>query len=113
MTSEPTQLMPQRETRQKLTGWIETGDVAAVLDKVRPFTMVTGVSLLDLVRQVRAVLTYGIPGDFVECGFWRGGSCLLMTVVLRQTGLRVRQVRLFNSRESMSTQKERDGQTTT
>jgi len=109
MTTETTQLKPQRETRQKLMGWIETGDVAPILDKARPFTMVTGVSLVDLVRQVQAVLTYDIPGDFVECGVWRGGTCFLMAEVLRQAGVRDRKVWLFDSFEGMPTPEEIDG----
>ncbi len=58
--------------------WLEVRDLVPILEKVRPFTMVAETSLVDLARQVGAVLTHGIPGDLVECGVWRGGASFLM-----------------------------------
>ena len=51
-----------------------------MLTRVRPFTMVAEEALIDLAEQVRAVLGYGIPGNFVECGVWRGGASFLMAL---------------------------------
>src|SRR5262245_10989366 len=50
--------------------------LAELVDSVRPYTMVPGDSLRDLVRKVEAVVEAGVPGDLVECGTWRGGRVL-------------------------------------
>jgi len=84
-------------------------DFAATLEKVRPFTMVPTEALVDLARQVQAVLTCGIPGDFVECGVWRGGAAFLMADLLRQAGVRDRKVWLFDSFEGLPPPEEIDG----
>ena len=72
-----------------------------VLDRVRPFTMVGMESLVALALQVRHVLGHNIPGDFVECGVWRGGASFLMAELLRQAGVTDRKVWLFDSFEGL------------
>jgi hypothetical protein len=59
--------------------------------------MVHEESLIELAHQVRAILALNIPGDFVECGVWRGGASFLMADILRQAGVRDRRVWLFDS----------------
>lgn len=84
-------------------------DLAQTLAKVRPLSMVSEDALIDLANQVHAVLTYGIPGDFVECGVWRGGASLLMADLLRQAGVRDRKVWLFDSFAGLPAPEEIDG----
>ena len=86
-----------------------TCDLAATLDRVRPFTMVPTESLTDLADLVRAILWCDIPGHFVECGVWRGGASFLMADFLRQAGIRDRKVWLFDSFEGLPPPKEIDG----
>src|SRR5437879_1152441 len=74
-------------------------DLTPILDKVRPFTMVPEPSLVELARQVQATIQCGIPGHFVECGVWRGGTSFLMASLLQQAGVRDRKVWLFDSFE--------------
>ena len=76
-------------------------DFAPIVAKIRPFTMVPETSLIELARQVRAILTFNIPGDFVECGVWRGGSSFLIAELLRQAGVQDRKVWLFDSFEGL------------
>jgi hypothetical protein len=45
-------------------------ELAPVLDKTRPFTMVPVESLVELALQVQHVLAHDIAGHFVECGVW-------------------------------------------
>ncbi len=89
--------------------WIESRDFPGVLDRVRPHTMVLRPSLVDLARQVRAVVDAGIPGAFVECGTWRGGSSFLMAEVLRLAGDTSRKVWMFDSFEGIPPPQEIDG----
>ena len=46
---------------------------------------------LDYVREA------GIPGDFMECGVWRGGSCIFMAGYLRAHGMTGRRVVVADS----------------
>ena len=63
--------------------------------------MVAEASRVDLALQVKQVLAHNIPGDFVECGVWRGGASFLMGELLRQAGVNDRKVWLFDSFEGL------------
>lgn len=93
----------------ELPEWRESRDLPQILCRVRPFTMVPRDSLVDLARQVRVVLEQGIPGEFVECGAWRGGSSFLMAEVLKQAGISDRRVWLFDSFEGIQPPEAVDG----
>lgn len=111
MPNETRQDLPRflRSAQQGFAAWTETRDLVPTLEKVRPFTMVPTESLVDLARQVRAVVTSDIPGDFVECGVWRGGASFLMADLLRQAGVRGRKVWLCDSFEGLPPPEEIDG----
>jgi len=51
-------------------------------DSISSCTMTSLERAYALYRSVRYVANRGIPGDFVECGVWRGGSCMLMAQTL-------------------------------
>jgi O-methyltransferase len=60
-------------------------------------TMV-GLRRLDNVEYcVRRVLGEGVPGDFIECGVWRGGVGILMRALLREHHEATRTVWLADS----------------
>ena len=46
----------------------------AILERTRPYTMTGDARILALIDAVRYVVARGVPGDFAECGVWRGGS---------------------------------------
>ena len=94
----------------RLPRWVETEALAPVLDRIRPFTMVPDASLIALARQVAVTLACDIPGDFVECGVWRGGSSLLMAELLRRAGVRDRKVWLVDSFEGLPPPEPVDGE---
>ena len=89
--------------------WWTGDEIAHTIARVRPYTMVRDGALRDLALQVRAVLVYAIPGDFVECGVWRGGAAFLMAECLRKAGISDRQVWLFDSFEGLPTPEPIDG----
>jgi hypothetical protein len=61
-----------------------------------------GVERLNLVEKACLdVVANNIPGDFVECGVWRGGCSILMRAVLAETGDETRRVWLFDSFEGL------------
>ena len=88
-----------------------TEHLAPILDRIKPFSMVQERSLVELARQVRAILALGIPGDFVECGVWRGGASFLMAELLREAGASDRRVWLFDSFEGLPPPADIDGAT--
>lgn len=74
----------------------------AILDRTVGLTM-TGLprmqSLLDAVRHIVAA---DIPGDFAECGVWRGGSVLAMILTLQDLGITDRHIYLYDTFEGMT-----------
>ena len=50
---------------------------------------------------VEEVLRRNVPGDLIECGAWRGGSCILMRAVLKAYGSIDRTVWVADSFEGL------------
>ncbi len=70
------QLVPVEEARQIGVDWPE-----------RALTMIGLERLNNLQFCVEDVLQRGIPGDFIETGVWRGGSCIFMRAILKVYGV--------------------------
>jgi O-methyltransferase len=61
-----------------------------------------GMKRLDnLQMAVETVLAEQIPGDLIETGVWRGGSCILMKAVLAAHGVRNRRLFVADSFEGL------------
>ncbi len=67
-----------------------------------PYTMTSVERLYALYQGCKFVLDQNIPGDFVECGVWRGGSSLLMAKMLANRGIQNRKLYLYDTFEGMS-----------
>jgi len=61
------------------------------------YTMTSVERMLALYEAVRHVVRSGIPGDFVECGVWRGGSSMLAALVLDRLGDAERRLYLYDT----------------
>jgi len=113
VTSDAIQRFPQlqRAADRGFGAWMDARDLQPTLDKVRPFVMppVCIEALVDLANLTLMVLACDIPGDFVQCGVWRGGTGFLMAEILRQAGARGRTVWLLDSFEGMPPVEEIDG----
>jgi O-methyltransferase len=79
-----------------------------IIDRVRPYTMTSDERLQALIDAVRYVVRRNIPGDFAECGVWRGGSVLAMLLTLQEEGVTDRDVHLFDTFEGMTAPTEHD-----
>ena len=75
---------------------------ATVLKTVRPYTMTSTERVLALVQATRYVSRNRVPGAFVECGVWRGGSMLASALTLCAEGDTERELFLFDTFEGMS-----------
>ena len=76
--------------------------VLATIEAVRPFTMTSPERINALCEAVRYVVRNGIPGAFVECGVWRGGSAMAAVRTLLECGDAERSVFLFDTFEGMT-----------
>jgi hypothetical protein len=61
-----------------------------------------------LIDAVRYCVRRGVPGDFAECGVWRGGSVLAMILTLQELGSEDRDVYLYDTFEGMTAPSEHD-----
>jgi O-methyltransferase len=48
-----------------------------------PHTMTSAENMFALYNAVKFVAESGVAGDFVECGVWAGGSCMIAALVLQ------------------------------
>ena len=69
-------------------------------DEIREYTMTGMERGYGLYQAVRYLEARGVKGDFVECGVWKGGSCMLMMRTLQQLG-RERRVWLYDTYSGM------------
>lgn len=51
-----------------------------------PHTMISMERGYAVFSGIRHIVRRGIPGDFVECGVWQGGTCMLMALSLMELG---------------------------
>lgn len=75
---------------------------SAIFREVREYTMTDKAALFALYTAVCYVLRNNIPGDFVECGVWKGGSALLAGLVLQRYGVTDRALYLYDTFEGMT-----------
>ena len=80
----------------------------AIVERALPYTMTGVPRLAALVNAVRYCETRGVPGDFAECGVWRGGSVLAMALTLGELGSRNRTLHLFDTFQGMTAPSEHD-----
>lgn len=64
---------------------------------VRKHTMVSEAALVSLFEQAVFCERQGVPGGFVECGVWKGGSAALMALVNMKHGPSRRIIHLFDA----------------
>jgi hypothetical protein len=79
-----------------------------IFEQARPYTMTSNQRLQALLDAVAYVVKRGIPGGFVECGVWRGGSVLAMVLKLQQLGVIDRDIYLYDTFEGMTAPTQHD-----
>jgi O-methyltransferase len=80
----------------------------AIIRAVESHTM-TGIERISaLIRAVRYLENSGIPGDFVECGVWKGGSVMAMALTLLEMQNQERALYLFDTFAGMTAPGDRD-----
>lgn len=74
----------------------------AAIRALRPYTMTSSERLWSLLNAVRYVVAENLPGDFVECGVWRGGSVMAMAGELARLGVVDRRIWLYDTYAGMT-----------
>jgi len=84
------------------------GDFIEIWENIKLFTMTSVERGYSLYKSVEYIVKNNIPGDFVECGVWKGGSCMLMAMALEKFGDRERKIYLYDTYEGMPKPTEED-----
>ena len=85
-----------------------TADHRALFARVSPYTQTSLERVAALADAVQYVVRRGIPGDFVECGVWRGGSSMAIALTLLRLGVSDRRLWMYDTFGSMPPAGEHD-----
>ena len=72
-----------------------------LFDACKPYTMSSVERLYSLYKSLDYIIQNNIPGDFVECGVWRGGVPMFIAKVLMKHKLTFRKIYLYDTYEGM------------
>ena len=75
---------------------------------VKGYTMTGTERVYVLLKAVQYIVKNNIPGDFVECGVWRGGSSMAMAHMLIELGSFDRSLYLFDTFSGMTEPNDND-----
>jgi O-methyltransferase len=81
---------------------------AELISSLRPFTMTSAERLWSLINAVSYVVDQKLPGDFAECGVWRGGSVMAMAKQLGRLGVTDRRIWLYDTFAGMTAPTDND-----
>ena len=99
--------LPRSPANRPGSAPVDEGD-AAIIARAAPYTMTGEARLQALVDAVRYCVARAVPGDFAECGVWRGGSVLAMILTLQDLGVEDRDIHLFDTFDGMTEPTEHD-----
>jgi O-methyltransferase len=86
--------------QQLLAGIIDLEpEFRELYERSKPFTMTSVERLYSVYKAVEYLAKAKIPGDILECGVWRGGSCMLIALSLLFFEDRERRILLFDTFE--------------
>ncbi len=77
-------------------------DFLGIWERVQDYTMISVERGYSLYKSVEYVVSGGIPGDFVECGVWKGGACMLMALTLENLQEKNRKIYMYDTFSGMT-----------
>jgi len=117
---EELRLFPEYDAAKKLANEIGANqfqgkvpndpEFLVLLEKIRPYTMLTELRLYNLYRMAKQACIEDLPGNFVECGVAGGGATALLAHIARQYSRRPRKVYAFDTFDGMPEPSEKDRQ---
>ena len=84
-------------------------DFYELYHRCAPYTMTSVERMYALWHAVRYVARQEVPGAFVECGVWRGGSSMLAALTFAQESAPSRDFFLYDTFEGMTEPTDADG----
>lgn len=69
--------------------------------KCKCYTMTSLQRMYSLYQAIKYISLNGVPGDFVECGVWRGGSAMVIAHTLKQLNDLNRKIYLYDTYTGM------------
>jgi O-methyltransferase len=96
-----------RSGRNRIPSDFDRRDIA-IADSVESYTMTAPESVYSLIHAVEYVVRNAIPGAFVECGVWRGGSMMAIALTLLDLAVTSPDLYLFDTFEGMSKPEDRE-----
>jgi O-methyltransferase len=85
-----------------------SADHRRLFERVTPYTQTSLERVVALADAVEYVVRRDIPGDFVECGVWRGGSSMAIALTLLRLDVRDRKLWLYDTFGAMPPAGEHD-----
>lgn len=79
-----------------------------IYDAVYPYTMTTVENVYATYDTTRYVVANEVPGDFVECGVWRGGNAMAALLTLLKMNQSGRSIYLYDTFAGMTEPTEKD-----
>lgn len=76
-------------------------DFHTIWKEVHSYTMTSVERGYSLFKAVEYIVKNKIPGNLVECGVWKGGSCMLIARALKLFGDSNRKIYLYDTYEGM------------
>lgn len=65
--------------------------------KYSPYTLSSIERIFSLYKAIQYIVSARIPGDFVECGVWKGGNCMIMADLLLSLEEKNRKIYLYDT----------------
>ena len=85
-----------------------SSDRRALFERIAPYTQTSLERVVALADAVEYVIRRDLPGDFVECGVWRGGSSMAIALTLLRLRIRNRKLWLYDTFGAMPPAGEHD-----
>ena len=83
-------------------------DFTTIYNKCKQFSTCSVEPMYSLFKSIEYVVKNNIPGDFVECGVYKGGSAMMMALTLIHFKNTDRKIYLYDTFEGMSEPTEND-----
>ena len=90
------------QSKDRISDLTEDADFMAIYEKCRPYTLTNIQRMHALYAAVKYAVQNNIPGDFVECGVYKGGSVMMMAYVLEALNHRSRKIYLYDTFSGMA-----------
>lgn len=81
---------------------IKDEDFWEIYECCKAYSMTSVDRFYALYNAVNYIIDNDIKGDFVECGVWRGGSSMIIALILKKRGDHTRKIYMYDTFEGMS-----------